>query len=123
MALTNPPKFSIFSSRWGGITTWTRELDLTDAIGQIIVATRYNENVLTPSILAEKTLVRAWCGPGAGLVRPGAGSKTEAAQPASLQDRIAPRPKPHSRPRSKTEAAQPASLQDQSRTAGLAFRS
>ena len=42
-------------------------------------------------------LVRAWCGPGAG-------SKTEAAEPASLQDRsrgagLAPRPKPRSRPR------------------------
>ena len=41
--------------------------------------------------------VRAWCGPGAG-------SKTEAAEPASLQDRS------RSRPRSKTEAAEPASL-------------
>ena len=34
---------------------------------------------------------QTWCGPGAGLVRawcgPGAGSKTEAAEPASLQDR------------------------------------
>ena len=38
--------------------------------------------------IRKKTLVRAWCGPGAGLVRawcgPGAGSKTEAAEPASL---------------------------------------
>ena len=48
-------------------------------------------------------LVRAWCGPGAGLAR-------------------APRPKPRSRPRSKTEAAEPASLQDRSRGAGLAFK-
>ena len=34
----------------------------------------------------------------------------------------APRPKPRSRPRSKTEAAEPASLQDRSRGAGLAPR-
>ena len=51
---------------------------------------------------------KPWCGPGAG-------SKTEAAEPASLQDRsrgagLAPRPKPRSRPHSKTEAAEPASL-------------
>ena len=41
---------------------------------------------------------KPWCGPGAG-------SKTEAAEPALLQDRsrgagLAPRPKPRSRPRS-----------------------
>ena len=63
----------------GGITTWARELELTDAIGQFIVAMRYNENVLSPSILPEKPgaglaragagLLRAWRGPGAGLVR------------------------------------------------------
>ena len=41
--------------------------------------------------------------PGAGLVR-------------------APKPKPRSRPRSKTEAAEPASLQDRSRGAGLACK-
>ena len=50
---------------------------LTGKIGQIKL-----------SHIRKKTLVRAWCGPGAGLVRawcgPGAGSKTEAAEPASL---------------------------------------
>ena len=50
---------------------------LTGEIGQIKL-----------SHIRKKTLVRAWCGPGAGLVRawcgPGAGSKTEAAEPASL---------------------------------------
>ena len=53
---------------------------LTGKIGQIKL-----------SHIRKKTLARAWCGPGAGLVRawcgPGAGSKTEAAEPASLQDR------------------------------------
>ena len=42
---------------------------LTGKIGQIKL-----------SHIRKKTLVRAWCGPGAG-------SKTEAAEPASLQDR------------------------------------
>ena len=53
---------------------------LTGKIGQIKL-----------SHIRKKTLVRAWCGPGAGLVR-------------------VPRPKPRSRPHSKTEAAEPASL-------------
>ena len=50
---------------------------LTGKIGQIKL-----------SHIRKKTLVRAWCAPGACLARawcgPGAGSKTEAAEPASL---------------------------------------
>ena len=57
---------------------WLHRAQVSLLTGSNRVSNRVSH--IVAALLPKKTLVRAWCGPGAG-------SNTEAAEPASLQDR------------------------------------